>query len=401
MAHWDLLLTNVTAATLAGTDYGVVENAAIAVQDGRIAWLGPVSAMPAGEALMTRDLAGRWVTPALIDCHTHLVFAGDRAAEFEQRLNGVSYEEIAKSGGGIRSTVSATRAASAADLSRSAERRLQCLLNEGVATIEIKSGYGLDIATESRMLSVARALASQSRADVSTTFLGAHAIPEEYAGNADSYIDFVINESLPAAHTAGLVDAVDAFCENIAFSAEQVARVFDKAAELGLPVKLHADQLSDGGGAELAASYAALSVDHIEYTSDAGVKALADAGTVAVLLPGAFVTLGETQLPPIDTLRKHGVPIAVATDCNPGSSPVCSLRAAMSLASSVFGLTPLECLAGVTRNAAQALGLQQDRGTLEIGKRADIAVWDFAHPRELSYWLGLNPLVDLYVAGNA
>lgn len=395
--HCDLLLTDANLATMqaGGEAYGAVANAALAIRDGRIIWLGPMSGLPQIAATETRSIDGRWLTPALIDCHTHLVFAGDRAREFEQRLQGVSYEEIARAGGGINSTVTATRQADPATLFDSARRRLDALMQDGVATIEIKSGYGLNRDTELAMLEVARTLGEQTGASIVTTFLGAHSIPSEYKGRADDYIDLLVSEVLPAAHERGLVDAVDAYCESIAFSTGQIAKIFECAAGMNIPVKLHADQLSDGGGAELAASFSALSADHLEYTSAAGVSALAKAGSTAVLLPGAFLTLGETQLPPIAMLREQGVPIAVATDCNPGTSPVCSLQTAMSLATSQFKLTPEECLAGVTREAARALNLHDDRGTLQIGKRADIAEWDINHPSELSYWMGLNPLTQL------
>ena len=395
--HCDLLLTDANLATMqaGGEAYGAVANAALAIRDGRIIWLGPMSGLPQIAATETRSIDGRWLTPALIDCHTHLVFAGDRAREFEQRLQGVSYEEIARAGGGINSTVTATRQADPATLFDSARRRLDALMQDGVATIEIKSGYGLNRDTELAMLEVARTLGEQTGASIVTTFLGAHSIPSEYKGRADDYIDLLVSEVLPAAHERGLVDAVDAYCESIAFSTGQIAKIFECAAGMNIPVKLHADQLSDGGGAELAASFSALSAEHLEYTSAAGVSALAKAGSTAVLLPGAFLTLGETQLPPIAMLREQGVPIAVATDCNPGTSPVCSLQTAMSLATSQFKLTPEECLAGVTREAARALNLHDDRGTLQIGKRADIAEWDINHPSELSYWMGLNPLTQL------
>ena len=379
--------------------YGAIENAALAVAAGRIAWVGPMSELPAGDAAEVRTVHGRWLTPSLIDCHTHLVFAGDRALEFEQRLNGASYEEIARDGGGIRSTVSATRLAGTSLLAESARSRMDALMREGVATIEIKSGYGLDLDTEIAMLDAARTLGSQHGVNVTTTFLGAHSVPAEFDGRADAYIDYLILDVLPAVHERKLADAVDAYCESIAFSAAQVARLFESAAALGIPVKLHADQLSDCGGAELAASFDALSADHLEYASADGIRALAEAGTVAVLLPGPFLTLGETQAPPIAMLRDHGVPIAIATDCNPGTSPLCSLRFAMNLATSLFRLTPEECLAGVTRIASRALGLAHDRGTLEAGKRADIAEWEIGHPRELTYWAGLNRLDNLMING--
>lgn len=401
MSDWDLLLTDANIATMrAGLDgYGAIENAALAVAAGRIAWIGPMSDLPADNATETRSVQGRWLTPALIDCHTHLVFAGDRSAEFEQRLNGASYEEISRAGGGIQSTVSATRRADKEMLLDSARLRMDALMREGVATIEIKSGYGLNLETEVAMLDAARTLGQQYDASIIATFLGAHAVPTEFAGRVDDYVDYLISDVLPVVQEKKLADAIDAYCESIAFSAEQIARLFERATSLGIPVKLHADQLSDGGGAELAASFNALSADHLEYTSAAGVTALADAGTVAVLLPGAFLTLGETQKPPVAMLREHGVPIAIATDCNPGTSPLCSLRSAMNLATSLFHLTPEECLAGVTRNASQALGLADDRGTLEPGKRADIAEWDINHPRELTYWIGLNQLDRLLING--
>ncbi len=400
MADWDLLLTNARIATMAASrpGYGEIEDAALAIRDGRIAFVGNREDLPDGAAEKSLSLDGRWLTPALIDCHTHLVFGGDRAAEFEQRLEGASYEDIARAGGGIMSTVLATRETSADELFAAALPRVQALAAEGVAMIEIKSGYGLDVDNEIKMLEVARRLGESSAIDIRTTLLAAHTVPAEYKGKADDYIARVCNELLPEVAGRGLADAVDAYCESIAFTAPQVARVFRKAKELGLPVKLHADQLSDGGGAELAAYFGALSADHLEYTSEAGTKAMAESGSVAVLLPGAFLTLGETQVPPIDALRKHGVPMAVASDCNPGTSPICSLRNAMILASRLFRLTPLECLAGTTREAARALGLADDRGTLEVGKRADVAVWDIDHPRELAYWIGTPQLAELLLA---
>ncbi len=400
MADWDLLLTNARIATMAANaaGYGAIEDAALAVRDGRIAWVGERDALPDGDAAKTLSLDDRWLTPALIDCHTHLVFGGDRSAEFEQRLEGTSYEDIAKAGGGIMSTVRATREMTADELFAAALPRVQALAAEGVATIEIKSGYGLDVVNEIKMLEVARRLGETSAIDVRTTLLAAHAVPTEFRDDPDSYIDLVCEELLPEVAARKLADAVDAYCESIAFTAPQVAKVFRKANELGLPVKLHADQLSDGGGAELAAYFSALSADHLEYTSQAGAKAMAESGAVAVLLPGAFLTLGETQKPPVDELRRQGVPLAVASDCNPGTSPICSLRNAMMLASRLFRLTPLECLAGTTREAARALGLADDRGTLEVGKRADIAVWDVDHPRELAYWIGTPQLAELLLA---
>lgn len=403
MPHWDLLITDARIASMraAAGAYGIIEDAALAVRDGRIAWLGAAAERPAVAATQTVSAAGQWLTPALIDCHTHLLFGGNRAAEFEQRLQGASYEAIARAGGGIMSTVNATRAASDAELLAAGCKRIDALQRDGVASVEIKSGYGLNAATELRLLRLAKQLGELRNITVSTTFLGAHAVPADFAGNADEYIDMLCSELLPQIASDGLADAVDAYCESIAFSAEQVNRLFARAAALGLPVKLHADQLSDTGGAALAARHHALSADHLEYSSTDGIAAMAAAGTVAVLLPGAFLTLRETQLPPVEALREHGVPIALATDCNPGTSPVASLRAIMALATSQFRLTPEECLAGVTRVAAQALGLHNDTGTLEVGKRADIAQWDLQHPRELSYWLGLNELRQLYVGGKA
>jgi len=401
MADWDLLLTDARIATMrrGAADYGAIEAGSIAIAGGQIDWIGAVADLPGGDAAQTRSLGGRWVTPALIDCHTHLVFGGQRAGEFERRLQGVSYADIAAEGGGILSTVKATRAATEEQLYREALPRLQALGREGVATVEIKSGYGLDLDSELKMLRTARRLGESSGLTVCTTLLAAHAVPPEFAGDADAYIDFIVEEILPAAVKQGLADAVDAYCESIAFSERQVERLFTRAQELGLKVKLHADQLSDSGGAKLAARFGALSADHLEYTSQEGVRALAESGTAAVLLPGAYLTLGETQQPPVGELRDSGVPIALASDCNPGTSPLGSIHLAMGLASRLFGMTPEECLAGVTREAARALGLGHDRGTLEAGKRADLAIWDFDHPRELAYWLGEHPLAEMLVAG--
>lgn len=403
MADWDLLLTDARIATMrrGAADYGAIEAGSIAIAGGLIDWIGTVAELPEGDAAQTRSLGGRWVTPALIDCHTHLVFGGQRAGEFERRLQGVSYEDIAAEGGGILSTVKATRAASEEQLFREALPRLQALAREGVATVEIKSGYGLDLDSELKMLRTARRLGESSGLTVRTTLLAAHAVPPEFAGDADAYIDFIVMEILPAVVNQGLADAVDAYCESIAFSERQVERLFARAQELGLRVKLHADQLSDSGGAKLAARFGALSADHLEYTSQEGVRALAESGTAAVLLPGAYLTLGETQQPPVGALRDSGVPIALASDCNPGTSPLGSIHLAMGLASRLFGMTPEECLAGVTREAARALGLGHDRGTLEAGKRADLAIWDFDHPRELAYWLGEHPLAEMLVAGRS
>ena len=399
MPTWDSLWTNVNLATMAGGDvpYGAIEDGALAIKDGRIAWVGAASELPHRDADEMVDGAGGWLTPGLIDCHTHLVFAGDRSGEFEQRLKGVSYEEIARAGGGIARTVAATRRASHAELEDTAARRLECLLAEGVTTVEIKSGYGLDRATEIKMLEVARRLGASHPVEVRTTFLGAHALPKECVDDRAGYLELVCTQVLPEVAERGLADAVDAFCEGIAFTPDEVARVFQAARVLGLPVKLHADQLSDLGGAALAARFGALSADHLEYASDRGVQAMAAAGTVAVLLPGAFYTLRERQQPPVELLRRHGVAIALATDCNPGSSPILSILAILNMACTLFGLTPEEALAGVTRNGACALGLD-DRGTLAVGKRADLALWGIHRPAELSYWLGFAPL-DLVLRG--
>ena len=401
MADWDLFLTDARIATMRADApaYGVIEDGAIAILDGEIVWLGAAADKPGYDASETRSLGNRWVTPALIDCHTHLVFGGDRAEEYEMRLAGVSYENIARQGGGILSTVRATREAEIDSLYDSALRRIHQLASTGVATVEIKSGYGLDVNSELKMLAIARNLGETSGLSIQTTLLAAHTIPPEYSGKADDYIDLICEEMLPDVVDRHLADAVDAYCERIAFDAPQIAKLFRAAQKAELPVKLHADQLSDGGGAELAAHFKAISADHLEYTSAAGVRAMANAGTTAVLLPGAFLTLNEKQKPPIDALREHKVPIALATDCNPGTSPLCSIPYAMALGSRLFGMTPEECLAGVTREAARALGLAYDRGTLEVGKRADIAIWDVNHPRDLAYWMGTNPLNALLIDG--
>jgi len=396
-------LTELNAATMAadGNAYGLIEDALIAVADGRIAWVGRREDAPAQiRALPMQKQEGRLATPGLIDCHTHIVHGGDRAREFEMRLEGASYEEVARAGGGIVSTVLATRAADEDTLVDSALPRLDALIAEGVTTIEIKSGYGLDIATELAMLRAARRLGAKRDIAVATSFLGAHAVPPEYRDDPDGYIDEVCIPALERAAEEELADAVDGFCEGIAFAPEQIARVFDCAAELELPVKLHAEQLSNLGGAALAASYGALSADHLEYLDAEGVRAMAEAGMVAVVLPGAFYTLRETQKPPIVALREAGVPIAIATDCNPGSSPMTSLLLAMNMACTLFRLTPEEALAGATRAAAEALGLE-DRGVLAEGLRADIAIWDVAHPAELAYRIGFNPLHHRIFGGSA
>ncbi|MCI5044226.1 MAG: imidazolonepropionase [Aquisalinus sp.] len=403
---WDTLLVNVNLATMDATQpapYGAVRDAALAITDGRIDWLGPVSDLPDAPEELAREViefGGQWATPGLIDCHTHLVFGGNRAAEFEQRLQGVSYEEIARAGGGIISTVKATRAASKEQLYEAALPRLRALQNEGVTTVEIKSGYGLDTTSEIKMLEVARALGRVEDMRVITTLLGAHALPPEYRDSREKYIDLVCKEMIPTAAEQGLADAVDAFCENIAFTTGETERVFEAAAVHHLPVKLHAEQLSDSGGSELAARYNALSVDHLEYLSEEGIRAIADSGTVAVLLPGAFYFLKETKLPPVQGLRDAGVPVAIASDCNPGSSPVTSPLLMLNMACTLFGLTPEEALTGMTRNAARALGLDDKVGTLVKGKAADIALWDISHPAELSYWVGHNPLTGLLKDGH-
>lgn len=401
---WDSLWMNGRLATMrmGAGPYGAVDGAALAIRDGRIAWLGPMGDLPGEPRKLARELhnlGGRWVTPGLIDCHTHLVYGGDRAHEFEMRLGGATYEEIARAGGGIRSTVAATRAASEEELVQSAARRLDSLQAEGVTVVEIKSGYGLDTESELRMLRAARTLGRRHPVTVRTTFLGAHALPPEFDGRADAYVDMIVESMLPSAASAGLADSVDAFCEKIAFTPAQTERVFDAAKRLSLPVRLHADQLSDLGGAALAARFGALSADHLEYTSEEGVSALAAAGTIAVLLPGAFYFLRETQLPPIEKLRAARVPIAIATDSNPGSSPVTSILLMLNMACTLFRLTPDEALAGVTRHAASALGLRDTHGTLEVGKSADFAVWDIERPAELCYRIGYNPCRVVAQAG--
>ena len=392
-----------TLATLqpdTGQAYGLVPDGALVVQGATLKWVGPLAELPGvlrSQCSTQHDAGGALITPGLIDCHTHLVYGGDRAAEFEQRLQGVGYEEIARQGGGIASTVRATRAASADQLRASAARRLRHLLAEGVTTVEIKSGYGLALEHERKCLQVARALGTGHAVSVRTTYLGAHALPPEFAGQSDAYLDEVLR-MLAVLHAEGLVDAVDAFCERIAFSPAQTARLFEAARAQGLPVKLHAEQLSDSGGAQLAAGFGALSCDHLEWLSDEGVAAMAQAGSVAVLLPGAFYFLRETKLPPMDLLRQYGVPMAVSTDCNPGTSPCTSLLLMLNMACTLFRLTPEEALAGVTRHAAQALGLK-DRGVLAPGLRADFVAWDVTHPAQLAYALGANPLIQTVFEG--
>jgi imidazolonepropionase len=401
--RWDHLLLDATLATFDGdAPYGLIANGAIALHEGRIAWVGPQNELPTeaeGTAARVDYLGGALVTPGLIDCHTHLVFGGNRAHEFDLRLNGASYEDIARAGGGIVSTVKATREASEDALFAQALPRAHALLADGVTTLEIKSGYGLDLDTERRMLRVARRLGKALAITVRTTFLGLHALPPEYRDDRDAYVAHVCDHMLPTLAGEGLVDAVDAFCENIGFTPAETRRVFERAAQLGLPVKLHAEQLSDLDGAALVAAFHGLSADHLEHLSDSGIRAMAAAGTVAVLLPGAFYALRETKLPPIAGLREHRVAMAIATDCNPGTSPLLSLRLAASMACTLFRLTPEEALRGVTVNAAKALGLS-DRGTLAKSQRADLAVWNVGEPAELCYWIGgSNVLREVFLGG--
>ena len=404
---WDELWIDCRAATMragADTAYGAIDDAAIAIDRGRIAWAGPRADLPGKpDALAAMVIAcdGAWVTPGLIDCHTHAVFGGDRVGEFEARLEGASYEEIARAGGGIRSTVTATREASEESLAEAALSRLETLRRGGVTTVEIKSGYGLDVETELKMLRAAGEAARRAGLHLERTFLGLHALPEDYADDRAGYVDLVCQEALPKACEAGLVDAVDAFCERIGFTAAEVRRVFETAKALGLPVRLHAVRLSDQGGAALAAEFGALSADHLEFASEDGIRAMAGAGVAAVLLPGAFYALKETRKPPVALLREHGVRIAIATDLNPGSSPLVSPTLAMNMACTLFGLTPEEALAGMTRNAAAALGIAGEAGTIETGKRADLAVWDVSEPAELAYRIGFNPLHKRIFAGTS
>ncbi|MBS0481256.1 MAG: imidazolonepropionase [Proteobacteria bacterium] len=388
----DRIWTNARLATMTGEGLGVVENGALACAAGRIVHAGPADTLPPAPGAERIDCAGRWITPGLIDCHTHLIHMGNRAREFEMRLQGASYEEIARAGGGIVSTMRATRAASEDELVAAALPRLDALLAEGVTTIEIKSGYGLDAPSELAMLSAARRLGRERGVTVRATFLGAHALPPEYQGNPDGYIAMLCDDLIPRVAAEGLADAVDGFCEGIGFTPAQIERMFTAARAAGLPVKLHAEQLSNLHGAALAARFGALSADHLEYLDQAGVAAMAEAGTVAVLLPGAYYFVRETQLPPVDALRRAGVPIALATDCNPGTSPLTSLLLTMNMGATLFRLTVDECLRGVTRNAARALGMANEVGTLEPGKRCDLAIWDIGHPAELVYRMGFNPL---------
>ena len=399
---WDSIWINARLATMVGARYGAIPDGAIAAKDGRIAWVGARADLPGAPEALARDVhdVGRaWITPGLIDCHTHLVFAGDRAREYEQRLEGATYEEIARAGGGIASTVAATRAASADDLFAQATRRLKALMASGVTTIEIKSGYGLDWETEARLLAVARRLGGTHKVRVRTTFLALHALAPEFKHDRAAYVRLVAEEMIPRVAREGLADAVDAFCESIAFTKDEVGAVFKAARAAGLPTKLHAEQLSDCGGAALAAHYGALSADHLEYVSDEGIAALARAGTIAVLLPGAFYTLRETRAPPVEKLRAAGVPMALASDCNPGTSPIASLLTVLNMGCTLFRLTPEEALAGVTTHAARALGLQDEIGALEVGKAADFALWRIDAPAELSYWVGADLLEERVCAG--
>ncbi|HUD93853.1 imidazolonepropionase [Sphingobium sp.] len=389
--HCDTIWKSARLAAMAGSSLGIVERGLIAAKDGMIIHAGPQDDAPALEADRVVDCGNRWITPGLIDCHTHLIHGGNRAQEFEMRLDGASYEEIARAGGGILSTMRATRAASEDALVASALPRLDALIAEGVTTVEVKSGYGLDRDSEIRMLRAARRLGAERPVDIAATFLGAHALPPEFAGDADGYIATLCDDLLPEIAALGLADAVDAFCEGIGFTPEQTDRMFAAAARHGLPVKLHAEQLSNLHGAALAARHGALSADHLEHLDETGVAAMAASGTVATLLPGAYYFVRETKLPPVDALRAAGVPIALATDCNPGTSPLTSLLLTMNMGATLFRLTVAECLAGVTRNAARALGMA-DRGTLEPGKRCDLAIWDVERPAELVYRMGYKPL---------
>ncbi|MBQ4813389.1 imidazolonepropionase [Pseudoalteromonas luteoviolacea] len=403
MINVDLVITNANIATMDAQiegAYGVIENGAVMIEGDTIVWLGKESDLPEFDALSTpvTSAKGAWLTPGLIDCHTHILFAGSRAEEFEKRLNGVSYQEIAEQGGGIATTVKATRQASKETLFVAAKERLNALLREGVTTVESKSGYGLDTETELKLLEVNQILDEHHPIQIQSTFLGAHALPPEFKGDSEGYIDLVCDEMLPLVAERNLADAVDVFCENVGFSHAQTKRVFERATELGLKVKCHAEQLSNQHGSELVAEFNGLSADHIEYLDERGVMAMAKSGTVAVILPGAFYFLRETQHPPIELLRNHGVPIAIASDFNPGTAPLCSLRLMLNMACTLFKMTPEEALLGVTRHAAQALGLQ-DRGVLKVGSKADIAMWQIQHPAELSYQFGVNDLLNLWISG--
>ena len=393
------LYNNAKIATMTSDKpYGLIEDGALVISDGLIKWIGPKKNLPKEfRTLSKKDLEGRLLTPALIDCHTHLVYSGSRATEFELRLKGASYEEISGSGGGILSTVKSTRNTSEEELFAESLPRFDAIIAEGVGTVEIKSGYGLDLHNEIKMLRVARKLGRERNVRVKTSFLGAHAIPPEFTGKADDYIDYICSEVLPAVHEENLADAVDGFCENIAFSTKQISRVFEKTSMLGLPMKLHAEQLSNLGGAVLAANYGALSADHLEYIDQNGVDTMAQSGTVAVLLPGAFYTLCETKLPPLKALLQAGVPLAIATACNPGSSPLTSVLLCMNMACTLFGMTPEEALSGVTRVAAKALGIGNEVGTIEVGKKAEFALWNVDQPAELAYRMGYNPLAEMII----
>jgi len=382
--------------------YGLIENAAVAVKNGKIAWVGPVSALsgqPDNIADRVYDFHGQCLTPGFIDCHTHVVYAGNRAHEFEMRLQGVSYEDIARNGGGIQSTVNATRAVSEDELFQQSVKRARALMQSGVTTLEIKSGYGLDVETELKILRVAKRIAETLPVTVSKTFLGAHTIPKEFRDNADDYVKLVCHEMIPQVVENNLAEAVDVFCENIAFNFQQTMHIFKTARLNGLGIKCHSEQLSDSGSAKLAAEFHAWSVDHLEHVSSAGIKAIAQSGTVAVLLPGAFYFLREKKVPPVDVLRQHKVPIAIASDCNPGTSPMMSLLMILNMACTLFRLTPEEALQGVTRHAAKALDMEKTHGTISIGKAADFAVWDVKHPAELAYYMGNNPLQQLVKNG--
>ena len=402
---WDKLFYNANIATIDGTiaaPYGTITNGVIAIKDDEISFIGSLDELPDKPekcAAYCEDLKGRWITPGLIDCHTHLIFGGNRAKEFELRLNGASYEEIAKAGGGILSTVTHTRNETADQLFETAANRLNAMQNQGISTVEIKSGYGLDLETEVKMLKVAQRLEDQFDVTISKTFLGAHALPPEYKDDRQGYIDLVCEKMIPEIAQADLADAVDVFCENIGFTYAETEQVFKAAQNHGVRVKLHAEQLSDLSGSSLAASYNALSVDHLEYLSTKSIDAISASGTVAVLLPGAYYYLRETQLPPIEQLREKNVPIAIASDCNPGSSPLISPLLVLNMACTLFRLTPEEALTGMTINAAKALGLENSIGTLTVGKKADIAIWDISSPAELCYWIGSNPLQSLIVGG--
>ena len=394
--HWDALWVNGNLATMVGHSLGLLKNAALAVKNKKIAWLGSMDDLKKMNysADTQNDMAGGWMTPGLIDCHTHVVYAGNRCHEFRMRLEGQSYEAIARAGGGIRSTVLATREASFEELLRQSLKRARAMLANGVTTIEIKSGYGLDLATELKILRVAKAIAIELPLSVKTTFLGAHTVPTEYQERADAYIDLVCEEMIPRIKEEGLADFVDVFCEIIGFNLQQTERVFATAKQYGLKVKCHAEQLSDSGSALLASKFHAISVDHLEYLSESGVQSIADSQTVAVLLPGAYYFLREKKIPPIALLRQYKVPMAIATDCNPGTSPVTSLLLMLNMACTLFQLTPSEALLGVTSHAAKALGMEKTHGTLEVGKVADFAVWDISHPDELAYFIGENRLLQ-------